>query len=54
MINKPAIAEGVDFINFAWRDLGLRVTAERFSDKGVAELQFFSSNGEGEVLLHHA
>jgi len=52
MINKPAIAPGVDFVNLSWRDLGLRVMAERVTDEGLAELRFFSNNGGGEVLLH--
>jgi len=50
-MNKPAVTEGTGFINYAWRDLGLRVLAERYDAKGHAELSFFSDNGTGEVLL---
>ena len=51
MINKPAVAPGVDFVNLSWRDLELRVMAEHI-DESSAELRFFSGNGSGESLLH--
>jgi len=51
-MNKPAVTEGMGFVNFAFRDLGLRVMAERISDEGSAELSFYSTNGTAESLLH--
>lgn len=52
-MRKPAVAEGVGFINFSWRELGLRVMAERIKDDGAAELCFYYSvNGASESLLH--
>lgn len=51
-MNKPSVTEGIGFINYAWPELGLRVIAERFTDEGFTELQFFSVNKSGESLLH--
>ena len=51
-MNNPAITEGIGFVNYAWRDLGLRVLAERITDEGYAELRFYSVNGKDESLLH--
>ncbi|MFC2034884.1 AAA family ATPase [Chloroflexota bacterium] len=52
-MNKPAITEGIGFINYSWPDLGIRVLAERYTDDGYAELWFYSSaNGTGDSLLH--
>lgn len=51
-MNKPAITEGIGFINYAWPELGLRVIAERYTDDGYAELSFYSANGANESLLH--
>jgi hypothetical protein len=51
-MNQPSVTEGIGFINYAWRDLKLRITAERVTDDGYAELRFYSTNGMGESLLH--
>ncbi len=51
MIN-PTVLEGVGFIDYSWRELGLRVMVERITDEGYAELRFYSVNGTGESLLH--
>ncbi len=51
-MNKPAVTEGVGFINYAWSDLGLRVLAERVTDEGYAELRFYLVKGKDESLLH--
>jgi DNA-binding transcriptional ArsR family regulator len=51
-VNKPKIAEGMGFINYAWPDLKLRVLAERYDNNGYAELSFYLKNGSAEQLLH--
>ena len=51
-MNKPAVTEGIGFINYAWPEMGLRVVAERYTDDGSAELSFFSTNNTGDSLLH--
>ena len=51
-MNKPAVTEGIGFINFAWPELGLRVLAERITDEGSAELRFYLVKGKGEPLIH--
>lgn len=51
-MNKPAITEGIGFINYTWIEFGLRVLAERYDDDGHAELSFFQKNNAGENLLH--
>ncbi len=51
-MNKPAVTEGIGFINYAWPELRLRVLAERITDDGSADLRFYSVNGTGELLLH--
>lgn len=51
-MNKPAVTEGIGFINYAWPELRLRVVAERYNDDGYAELSFFLKNDTGESLLH--
>jgi len=52
-MTKPAITEGIGFINYSWQELGLRVMAERVKDDGHCELRFFlKDNGSSEVLLH--
>jgi len=52
MMTKPAITEGIGFINYSWQELGLRVMAERVKDDGHAELRFYLNNNGSEVLLH--
>ena len=51
-MKKPAIAEGIGFINYAWPELQLRIVAGRYDDAGYAELSFFLKNEAGENLLH--
>ena len=51
-MNNPAVAEGIGLIDYAWRDLGLRVLAERITDEGYAELRFYSVKGKDKSLLH--
>ena len=51
-MKTPAVTEGIGYINFAWQELRLRVTAERYTDDGYAELQFYLTNGASESLLH--
>lgn len=51
-MKAPAITEGVGFINYTWKELGLRVMVERMKDEGYAELSFFSANKTGDSLLH--
>lgn len=50
-MNKPAVTEGVGFINYAWSELGLRVLAERYNDDGHADLDFFLKDGMEEKLV---
>jgi len=52
-MNTPSVTEGMGFINYAWRELGLRVAVERYSHDGKAELQFYLANESSEVLLLH-
>ncbi len=51
-MNQPTVTEGIGFINYTWPELGLRVTAERITDKGFAELCFYSVNESKEFLFH--
>jgi hypothetical protein len=51
-VNKPAVTEGIGFVNYAWPELGLRIVAERYDDDGHAELTVFHNNGSGELMLH--
>ena len=51
-MRKPAVTEGIGFINYAWPDLGIRVMAERITDEGSAELCFYSGKEKDESLLH--
>jgi len=51
-MNSPTITEGVGFINYTWRELGLRVMAERVTDDGYAEVHFYSTSDSSESLLH--
>lgn len=51
-MKNPATTEGIGFINYAWPELGLRVLAERITDKGSAELRFYSVKDKDESLLH--
>jgi DNA-binding NarL/FixJ family response regulator len=51
-MNKPSVTEGLNSVEFMWPELKLKVLAERIQDEGYAELQFFSNNGTGELLLH--
>jgi hypothetical protein len=51
-MNHPTITEGLGTINYLWEDLGLRISAERITDEGYAELKFYSVNGNEERLLH--
>ena len=51
-MKPPAITEGNGFLNYAWPELGLRITAERVTDEGSAELRFYSANESKEALLH--
>ncbi len=48
-MRDPAVTEGIGFINYAWPELGLRVLAERVTDKGEAELRFYSVNGTNKT-----
>lgn len=50
-MNKPLFTPGIGFVNYEWKDLGLRIVAERYDVTGYAELSFFSGNGTDEVLL---
>jgi len=43
----PIVTPGEHFLNFAWRDIGLRVVVERYTDDGHAELTFYS-NGDAD------
>lgn len=51
-MKAPAITEGVGFINYTWKELGLRVMVERMKDEGYAELSFYSADKTGDSLLH--
>ncbi len=51
-MNKLSVTEGIGFINYAWPELRLRVVAERYTDDGNAELQFYLVNKSSESLLH--
>ena len=52
-MKSPAVTQGIGFINYAWPELKLKVSAERYSDDGFSELRFYSVNGTGmESLLH--
>jgi len=51
-VNKPAVTEGIGFVNYAWPELRLRVVAERYTDDGYAELRFYLRDGAEERLIH--
>lgn len=51
-MNKPSVTEGINFVNYAFSELGLRVVAERYDDDGFAELTFFKNNDSGELVLY--
>jgi len=51
-MNAPKITENIGSITYSWEDLGLEVIADRVSDEGIAELWFYSPNGNGKKLLH--
>lgn len=50
-MNKPDITPGIDFFDYTWPELKVRVTAQRYDLNGHAELLFFSRNGTDELLL---
>jgi hypothetical protein len=49
-MRPPAVTLGVNFINFALQELGLRVLAERFTNEGIAELSFFLADRNDSLL----
>jgi hypothetical protein len=51
-MNAPSVAKGVNFINFSWPELKLRIMAEHVKDNGQAELSFFLMKDSKELLLH--
>ncbi|MFC2017704.1 AAA family ATPase [Chloroflexota bacterium] len=51
-MKKPSVAEGLDFINYNWLELGLRVMVERYDNDGSAELTFYKKNGVSEFALY--
>ncbi|MFC1968710.1 AAA family ATPase [Chloroflexota bacterium] len=51
---KPTALECKDSLDFNFKKLGLAVRAERIKDDGSAELQFLSSNTNGDTLLLRA
>ncbi len=51
-MRRPAVTEGIGFINYAWPELKLRVMVERITDEGSAELCFYSGKEKDESLLH--
>ncbi len=50
-MNAPEIKEGIGAVTYLWKDMSLKVRAERIEDTS-AELWFFSTNGTGDRLLH--
>lgn len=50
----PQMEQGFGFVKFAWPDLGIKVLVDRYTDKGHAELGFYSVNGDNkEKLIHY-
>ena len=54
VIPAPSVTPGVDYINFSWPELKLRVMAEHVKDNGQAELSFYSMKDSKQLLLHRA
>ncbi len=52
-IGPPDVTFNINTNTFEWKDLELKVIADRLKDDGTAELYFYHKNGAGkEVLLH--
>ena len=51
-LTTPKIEEAIGRLSFYWRDLELRVVADRITDAGTAELWFYHSNGTSDSLLN--
>ena len=50
-MNAPEIKEGIGAVTYFWKDMSLRVRAERIEGTS-AELWFYSTNGISDRLLH--
>ena len=52
IFTNPEIIEGINRLTFLWKELDLKVRADRTTDAGFAELSFYNVNGTGESIIH--
>lgn len=53
-LTTPVVTEAIGRISYHWKELDLRVVADRVTDEGTAELWFYHVNGNGDSLLEVA
>lgn len=51
-VGKPNITFGLAHNTFEWPELQLTVQVDRISEEGQAELYFYHTNGNNEILMH--